>query len=151
MDFEQMKNKIFEGIGSSFFGTLATHDEDSVSARTMSIIVVNDHFYFQTDKNSNKFRQININGMCAIAYEKYQIMGKCKILEHPFLEKNKTIYEAFKNAFPSAAKKYSGLEQETLIEVTPMVIKIWEYDTEGAHIDEIDFACKSYICRELGY
>ena len=143
--------RLFEGIGTSFVGTLATSSVEGAFARTMSILVKDQSLFFQTDRNSDKYKHIQDNSNVAIVKNEYQILGKCFGLGHPKDEKNQFIFMDFSHEFPNAAKKYSALDQEVLLQVKPVKVKIWEYAEQGARIRVYDFDNKTVGIEELGY
>ena len=151
MDFQLYKRECFDGIGEKFLGSLATHDDKNVTVRTMSFVTVNECFYFQTDNNSTKIIQIKTNCSCAVCVDRFQILGKCRILGHPLLDQNREVYSVYQEAFPKVAEKYSKLSQEVLVKIEPSQIKVWEYGEQGAQINILDFEIEKCICEKMGY
>lgn len=54
-DFEVKVSRLFENLGQGKIMTLATGSENRISARSMSVCIFDNKFYFQTDKNFLKF------------------------------------------------------------------------------------------------
>ena len=52
---------LFHDLGESKKMVLSTSLENKVTSRTMSVIIVNEKFYFQTDKAFRKYEQIRGN------------------------------------------------------------------------------------------
>lgn len=145
--FESLLNSLPE----SFLGVLATSDGNEVGARTMSIIKFGDKFYFQTDRFSVKASHIDRHNQAAIAFDNYEIMGRCECLGHPLNKGNSSIMRVYKNQFQIAAAKYSHLEQEAFYVFIPEKIKKWEYIYNEATQTIADNINKTYICEKLGY
>jgi uncharacterized pyridoxamine 5'-phosphate oxidase family protein len=64
--FTQKLNELFSKLGNHSIMCLATSFNDKVTARSMSIIIYNNKFYFQTDTNFQKFEQIKNNHNVAL-------------------------------------------------------------------------------------
>ena len=58
--WETVNNELWQDLSDGFIGVLATHGDGTVSARTMSILVYKQCFYFQTDCTSGKMQQIEM-------------------------------------------------------------------------------------------
>ena len=104
-DFNEEYEIIKNSIPQKALISLATCVENEVSARTMSAIIIEGLFYFQTDSRSLKASQLSLNANCAIAFNNYEIIGYCENLGHPMKEENKNIFKIFKEQFESAASK----------------------------------------------
>lgn len=76
--FMQECNEFYEKLGSHKKMVLSTSCKDKVTSRMMSIIVLNNMFYFQTDINSRKANQILSNSYVALCVDNIQIEGVCK-------------------------------------------------------------------------
>ncbi len=150
-EWNSVIDKIWEDMGKGFVGVLATHDLSNVGARTMSIVIYDQKFYFQTDADSRKMAQLEGNGDAAIAYENYQILGKCTVVGHPMDLLNSNIFDAYKELYPKAASKYSGLRQERLVCFVPKIIEKWEYIEGRAQITIYDFEKHKSIITVLEY
>ena len=142
---------VYKSIGKSRLISLATCDLSSISCRTISSIIIDGIFYFQSDVNSNKIQQIKKWNNVAISLDNYQFVGHCKFLGHPFSDNNTSIMEIFKQEFPKVVQKYSHLEQELLVEFIPDNIRIWDYTNNGAEIINIDINNQQIVVNKLGY
>ena len=142
---------VFSGMAPGFTAVLATHSGAEISARTMSVLLHGHKFYFQTDGTSGKVRQLQQCPQAALAFDKYQVRGRCVSLGHPMQEDNREIYTLFAAQFPGASRKYSHLEQEKLFCLEPASVRIWRYTDAGAVIEELDLQAGSFIRRSLGY
>ena len=150
-DFNEEYKVIKNSLPQNALISLATCARNEVSARTMSAIIIDGLFYFQTYSRSLKVLQLSLNANCAIAFNNYEITGHCENLGHPMKEENKYIFKIFKEKFESAASKYSHIEQELLFCVIPKTIKIWEYTDNGAQIVICDIKNKKISIEKLGY
>lgn len=135
--FNKVRKEIFEQIGSSFHGTLATCSKDRVTARIISFVVIDNKFYFQTGKDMLKTKQIHDNRNVAITNNAVQIEGFASLLGHPI--DFKEFINLYKDKYPIAYEKYSSLECEVLFEVKPRLIKLWKYEDGIPKIVTLDF------------
>lgn len=149
--FAEQCAAVFSGMAPGFTAVLATHDGTEVSARTMSVLLHGQKFYFQTDGTSGKVRQLQQCPQAALAFGEYQVRGRCVSLGHPLQADNREIHALFAVQFPGAARKYSHLEQEELFCLEPVSVRIWRYTDAGAVIEELDLQAGSFIRRPLGY
>lgn len=141
-DFDEKVKLFFEAIGKSAKMVLATSLNDIVSARTMSVIIHNGGFYFQTDIFLRKYNQIIQNENVALCVDNIQIEGICKELGAP--KDHKDFCEHFKKAFPGSFQAYSMLENERVFEVVPSFIQRWIYVDKVPHIETFDFKTRTY-------
>ena len=142
--FADKVKSVFLGIGEGRKMVLATSLNDRVTARTMSFVIINQKFYFQTDKCFLKYTQISGNYNVAICYKNVQIEGVCKELGHPFEQQNKEVIDVFSNHFENSYKSYSHLENERLFEVMPTLISVWDYDDGEAYQEFYNFQKETY-------
>ena len=126
--FTQKLNELFSKLGNHSIMCLATSFNDKVTARSMSIIIYNNKFYFQTDTNFQKFEQIKNNHNVALCCNNIQIEGVCTALGHPLLDSNSFFSDLYKKYYESSFLKYSSLKDEILFEVIPSKISVWDYD-----------------------
>lgn len=150
-EYEINREKVFDGIPEKTLVALATSDGGIVTSRTMSAILMEYDFYFQTDGNSVKAVQLGNNKNAAISFDNYEIIGFCENLGRPVDSGNEEFMKRFTEAFPKAAKKYSELEQEVLFRFIPTKIKMWVYEEDGAVIKELDILANKYTEDKLGY
>ena len=129
LDFENELKKIFEQIGKVKFAVLATSSQNKPTARTMSIVFIDNKIYCQTSTEYVKYKQICENNNVALCIENIQIEGVANI-KGKTIEQNKFI-EIFKENHNGSYKKYSGLEESRLIEIIPKKIIVWEYNSNG--------------------
>lgn len=61
MVFQEEYVKFYKEFGESKKMVLSTSLNDIVTSRTMSIIVLDEKLYFQTDKTLRKYRQLKDN------------------------------------------------------------------------------------------
>ncbi len=123
---------------------LATSKNNIVSARSMSIIIFDQKFYFQTDINFNKYDQIKENPNVALSYKNIQIEGICKEIGHPLLKTNSFFANLYEQYYNTSFTKYSSLNNERLFEITPYKITVWGYDDGKPYREFYMFSEKSY-------
>lgn len=144
-NFRAMMNELFKTFGSSRLISLATCNGEHVNARTVSSIIANQKFYFQTSNQMNKAREIAANEQVAICFDNAQIQGKCREIGHPLNKENEWFIKLYKEAFPNAFKKYSHLKSERIYEITPRMIALWKYSDGEAYKDQYDVVTGKYI------
>lgn len=121
---------------------LSTSFEDKVTSRMMSIIILKGTFYFQTDKNSEKYKQLQKNSRASLCMDNFQIKGTCKELGHPL--DNSAFCELYKKYYPDAFKRYTPLTGERLFSFEPAYIKKWIYEYGEPYEEIFDFSHKIY-------
>ena len=139
MDFIQEWDALFESLGESSKMALATCSQNRPTARMMSCIISNQRFYLQTDKMFTKYAQIAENPRAALCVNNIQIEGQCRILGHPLAKENIAFAKLFQTRCPSSFAKYTHLENEVLIRITPRLITLWCYDEGKPYRKFLDF------------
>lgn len=148
--FQQKLDDFFNEFGKARKMALSSSANEKVSSRMMSVVQKNGIFYFQTDSNFRKFRQIKENPNVALCIDNFQIEGICKEIGHPLQNADFCLLyqQNFKNSFDA----YTHLKTETLFEVNPTFIERWIYKNENGNckpfIETFDFAQKSYKIEE---
>ncbi|MGN0456647.1 MAG: pyridoxamine 5'-phosphate oxidase family protein [Acutalibacteraceae bacterium] len=143
-EFEKQVSILFEKFGSHSVMTLSTGSGSRISSRAMSVIIYNESFYFQTDENYLKFKQLAENPNAALCIDNYSIEGRCTVIGAPLDEENAFFAEAFKKHFYFAYKAYSELQGERLIKFTPTLIYSWNYINSKPYMEYFDFENKTY-------
>lgn len=138
IDYNELEKEIFDYLDKKKHIVLATCLNDEPTARTVSHITLDNKIYFQTDIKFDKCMQIGENNNVALCLENYQIEGTAKILEHPFNEKNKRFLNKFKQIHEKSFNEYSALEDEVVIEINPIFIKIWKYIDDKPYIEYLN-------------
>lgn len=121
---------------------LSTAFENKVHSRMMSIVLIDNKFYFQTDRNFFKCRDIESNNYVSLCTENFSVEGVCNCVGKP--TDDKQFCEIFKRAFPKSFELYSFLENEVLYEIKPQYIKRWIYDNEQPYIEILDIENDRY-------
>ena len=150
MDYKQMLQTVFDDLGEGKKMVLATCANDEVSARTMSIIIHQGKFYFQTGVTMSKVADIAVNNKVALCAKGTSIMGVCREIGRPGDAENAWFLEKFSTYFTSAALKYSHLEYERIYEVVPTKIKIWKSKGDTPGIVHLDCVKETCWLEELG-
>ncbi len=94
-DFKLKLQELFRTIGECNNMVLSTSTNDKISSRMMSIIMIDGCFYFQTDKEFRKSKQISENPNVALCFENVSIEGQCSELGKP--SKNDFLLICFKS------------------------------------------------------
>lgn len=141
-DFEVKTKEFFENLGQGKIMTLATGDEGRISARSMSVCVFDNKFYFQTDRYFLKYKQIQNNPNIALCCENISVEGKAVCIGKPL--EHSRFCEAFKKHFNGSFNAYSSLENEVLFEVEPVLIKTWIYENSYPYVENFDFEKLTY-------
>ncbi len=143
LSYNDLENEIYNIIGEKAFLVLSTSYKDRVTSRTMSFILIDKKFYFQTDNSFLKFEQIKNNPNVSLCMDNIQIEGVAKILGHPFQEKNKEFLKHYKNSFLSSFNNYSSLDREVVISIDPIFITLWKYEENKPLRDFLDVKNKN--------
>ncbi len=148
MNDSQKIQAIVDSMEDHMAMVLSTSVDSVVSSRTMSVVRIGSHFYFQTDRTMDKYSQLMANPHVSLCKNELSIVGIARDVGHP--EKHPAFCEAFSKAFPGSFNAYSHLSDERLFEVTVRTIKSWSYVDGQPYIQTIDmekqlFDLKRYI------
>ncbi len=149
MDFQDAYAKFYEEFGTGKKMVLSTSLDDVVTSRTMSIVRLNEKFYFQTDKTFRKYNQLKGNLNVALCIDNIQIEGRCEEVGIPL--GNVEFSNAYKKYFSNSYIRYTSLKNERLFEVTPTFIERWLYIEGVPYIETFDVANQRYrLTQYLG-
>ena len=147
MTYEERMENIFNEIKANFVSAIATvSKKGEPSVRVVSFIRIGENLFFQTDKTMGKAIDIENNHLVAICIEGVQIKGKC--YEVGTVSDNPDFEDEYRNAFPSAYKKYSHLENERVYKVSPEIIICWSYIDNKPCYEIFDVKRHTYIVQE---
>lgn len=133
--FETKNKEVFEQLSDHAKLVLATSYRDKVTARTMSVLIKEGVFYFQTDHTFRKYQALKQNNRVALCIDNIQIEGVCEELGHPC--KHPVFCDDFKRCFPASYAAYSALETERLFKVMPILIQRWNYIDNNPVIERL--------------
>lgn len=145
MDYKKMYQTVFDELGPCSKMVLATSVNDEVSARSMSIIIHQGRFYFQTSTTMDKTKEIAQNPRVALCSKGTSIMGVCKEIGKPSDKENAWFLDKFRTHFENAFMKYSHLEHERVYEIVPTKIKLWRPKGDLPGLIYLD--CENESCR----
>ena len=145
--FLQNSEQLFAKLSDHAIMCLATSQNNIVTARSISVIIYEQKFYFQSDINFLKYQQIKVNPNVALCYNNVQIEGVCKAIGHPLFPENNFFTNLYKQHYKGSFEKYSGLKDEMLFEIMPSKISVWDYEDEKPYQEFYNFHDKSY-CKE---
>lgn len=136
MEFQEAYSNFFKELGNSKKMVLSTSLHDIVTSRMMSIVVLGQKLYFQTDKTFRKYSQLKGNPNVALCMDNIQIQGRCEEIGKPLLHTG--FSEAYKKYFFSSYQRYTALETERLFAVTPTFIERWLYLDNVPYLEWFD-------------
>lgn len=140
--FKKKVEEFFTNLGNSKKMVFATSFENRVTARMMSVIIYDNKFYLQTDKNFLKYYQLVNNPQVALCFDNVQIEGIAKVIGQP--KETQFFLALFSKAFKNSYETYSFLENERLIEITPTFITVWNYKEKQAIRENFHFNNNEY-------
>lgn len=146
MVFQEAYTKFWQELGTSKKMVLSSSLNDIVTSRTMSVIILDEKLYFQTDKASRKYSQIKGNSNVALCIDNIQIEGSCNEVGAP--ADNKEFSNAYEKHFLNSYNRYSFLENERLFVVIPTFIERWIYVNNIPYIETFDIKNKKYSCTQ---
>lgn len=126
--YSEARAYVDEKLGKTLIAVLSTCADKKVSARSMSIVFINEKIYFQTDSRFKKAKQMEENPYAVICFENISIEGT--ITDHGAgkNEVNKHFLEVFAEKHPGSFRQYSfGLNQK-VYSLSPKLILIWKYE-----------------------
>lgn len=121
---------------------LSTCADDRVTSRPVSVAVINGKFFCQTDEGYLKCRQIRKNPNAALCFDKFSIEGICRIIGKP--REHDFFMDRMKKYYPNAVRMWSDTPGECVIEITPKLIRLWDYELSKAYMEYWDFVNLSY-------
>lgn len=121
---------------------LSSCENNKVSSRMMSVVCIDGMFYFQTDMNFRKYRELIHNPQVALCIDNIQIEGVCKEIGHPM--SNAKFCSEYEKHFNGSFKLYSSLKNERLFEVSPTFIERWLYIDGVPFIETFDVKHQAY-------
>ena len=140
--FDEQVRVLFAELGESRKMVLATASENAVTARTMSCVITDSCFYFQTDRASRKYHQLLRNPHAALCCENFQIEGVCRELGWP--PDFPAFCSAYERHFPSAYRRYTHLSNERLFSFCPTLAKRWIYEQDEPYELVLDFKDRTF-------
>lgn len=135
-------SEFFEWFGTHKNMVLSTSSGKRIHSRMMSIVCLNRKFYFQTDKNFRKCRDIEENHFVSLCMDNTQIDGICKKSGKP--ADNKEFCGIYKLFYPKAYELYTYLETEVLYEIEPKYIERWIYEEKQPYLEIFDIKNNKY-------
>lgn len=146
MEYKEAYKNFYKELGESKKMVLSISLNDIVTSRMMSIIVLNEKLYFQTDRTFRKYRQLKANSNVSLCVDNIQIEGHCEEIGRPF--ENAEFTNAYKRCFPSSYTRYTSLENERLFEVIPIFIERWMYIKGVPYMEFFDVTNSNYSLKQ---
>lgn len=111
---------LYEEIAQDKIMALATRKGEGVASRTVNIYTYDGCFYFVTEENANKYKQITANNQVALSVDAIQITGHATLLKHPGDTSNSHIVQHIEEKLPQQFARYADNPIMRLIKVTPI-------------------------------
>ena len=124
---------------------LSTSENDRVSSRMMSVVLIEGIFYFQTDIELRKYHQLSVNPTVALCFDNIQIEGICLEVGRPL--EHDGFCDAFQKCFKGSFDAYSALKHERLFAVKPVFIERWKNIDSVPHVEIFDIENERYSCE----
>ncbi len=143
--FSAAYEKFLSDFGKGRTMVLSTAEDNIVSSRMMSVVLIDGLFYFQTDRRFRKYRQLIRNPNAALCIDNIQIEGICEEIGHPL--KHRAFCTHFSECFKGSFNAYSALQNERLFVFRPIRIERWIYREGFPFIETFDIQNKRYDIR----
>ena len=140
--FSDKYKEFLSDFGKGRKMVLSTSENNRVSSRMMSVVLIDGIFYFQTDMTFNKYRQIVSNHNVALCIDNIQIEGICEEVGHPL--QCTPFCEIFQECFKGSYDAYTSLKNERLFTVNPVYIECWIYKDSVPYIETFDIKNQEY-------
>jgi len=135
-DFKDVLSGLLTRIDTQGQVTLATSEEDHVTARIVSIVVYDGKIAFQTSSNLKKFKQLQENPNCAFSFGEVQIIGTAEI--KGLASEDKKFQEIYKQKYPKPFIDFDKMTTSHVIEVTPKIARLWTHELNEPYLMTID-------------
>lgn len=135
--FDVKCTEFFGQLGEHGIMVLSTSLNDKVTSRMMSIVIIHNKFYFQTDKSFRKYNQLQGNPNAALCINNVQIEGVCIEIGHPL--DNKGFCDLYKQYYRSSYENYTVLTNERLFVMEPVYVQKWIYIDDKPYVETYDF------------
>ncbi|MEG1482196.1 GyrI-like domain-containing protein [Clostridium sp.] len=142
LDFDDRVSNIFNTIGNKSTMVLSTSSNDIVTSRNMSIIVINNKFYFQTALEFTKCKQIENNKHVALCINNIQIEGTVTNNFSIYSNEASEFKSLYKNLNKNSYDAYSKLMGNRVFEISPSKISTYNYESNDVYLEFIDFINK---------
>ena len=140
--FDEKYNELLAELAEGKTMVLSSCEEGRVSSRMMSVVCIDGAFYFQTDRNFRKYRQLTANPYGALCVDNLEIEGVCRELGRPM--EHPRFCQVFRDCFPGSFRAYSALENERLFVLEPILARRWLYIDGAPHIESFDIENREY-------
>ena len=144
-EFHVKISDFFKQLGSSQLMVLATSQDNKVTARMMSCVIIDGIIYFQTDRNSDKYKQLTENSNVALCIDNIQIEGVASVHGSTLDARNKFFAESYEQHHKGSFDAFSSLPDTIMIKVIPLKITLWEYDGKRPYRTFFDLEKQTYL------
>lgn len=140
--FSAAYEKFLSDFGKGRTMVLSTAENNIVSSRMMSVVLIDGLFYFQTDCTFRKYQQLIRNPNAALCIDNIQIEGICEEIGHPL--KHRAFCTHFSECFKGSYDAYSALRNERLFVFRPIRIERWIYREGFPFVENFDISSETY-------
>ena len=144
--FQEKLSGFLSEFGRGRKMVLSTTENGRVSSRMMSVVRIGGEFYFQTDLNMRKYRQLSANQNAALCIDNIQIEGTAEEAGRPM--NNEAFRSLFVKCFKGSYDAYTSLKNERLFIVRPRFIERWLYINGEPYIETFDLISEQYRCEK---
>ncbi len=137
--------RMLAGLGEGKVMVLATADRYRVSARSMSVVVLEDALWFQTDAAFEKSRQLAARPQAALCREELSVEGSCVSQGPPV--SHPAFCAAFARLYPSSYQRYTRREGERLWRMEPLRLRRWIYREGKPFVETLDLEQNTYTLQ----
>lgn len=134
---------LYEEIGQDKVMALATRNGEGVATRTVNVYTYHGCFYFVTEADANKYKQIKQNPHVALSVDAIQVAGKATPLEHPCDDSNSDIAHYIEEKLPQKFARYQDNPIMRMVRVTPVSATFILLESGEGYI--VDFAGNNAI------
>jgi general stress protein 26 len=153
LDYHLLEKEVIELIDRNRLMVLATcaaKDTDrQVTARMMSTIHQGLTIFFQTGRTSVKYAQMLENPCVALCAGNMQIEGAASMKGHPLAPENQFFAEQYRTLHRGSYETYSHLASNALVEVSPTLVTLWKYTSDGKPYRDYLNTIKRTAYREM--
>lgn len=132
LNFEDFKNT----INKEYVIYLATGENNNITMRAISAIMIDSDIYFYTGNTSEKYMQMQVNPNVAFSVGPlgiYYGQGKVEILGRVLDEKNKELKEIYQKKYEGAfeiAAPGEDMNTNEFVKIKLTILKEWIWDKE---------------------
>jgi len=125
LEYESLKNELLRVLDANKVWVLASSDGSRVSARSMSIVHDEIDVYFQTNRDSDKYRQMMQNENVALCCANVSVEGVA--VDVGTWEDNLAMKALYIQHHKGSYEAYGALPGQVVIKIVPHYVVFWKY------------------------